>query len=83
MSLVGPRPVTPEELADRYRESGEIYALVKPGITGLWQVSGRSIRGYEIRIRLDLWYIRNWSMWLDLVLLVRTLGVVLRRKGSW
>ena len=83
MSLVGPRPVTPEELSDRYRESGEIYALVKPGITGLWQVSGRSIRGYEIRIRLDLWYIRNWSMWLDLVLLVRTLGVVLRRKGSW
>ena len=83
MSLVGPRPVTEDELECRYRESGEIYALVKPGITGLWQVSGRSIRGYEIRIRLDLWYIRNWSLWLDLVILVRTLGVVLRRKGSW
>ena len=82
MSLVGPRPVTLEELDARYRENGEIYALVKPGITGLWQVSGRSIRGYEVRVRLDLWYIRNWSLWLDLVLLVRTLGVVLGKKGS-
>ncbi len=82
MSLVGPRPVTQEELASRYRENGEIYGLVKPGITGLWQVSGRSIRGYEIRVRLDLWYIRNWSLWMDLVILVRTVGVVLGRKGS-
>lgn len=83
MSLVGPRPVTREELRDRYLESGEDYCLVKPGITGLWQVSGRSERGYGVRIRLDLWYIRNWSLWLDLVILIRTLGVVVGQKGSW
>ena len=83
MSLVGPRPVTREELHFRYREAGEDYALVKPGITGLWQVSGRSERGYGIRIRLDLWYIRNWSLWLDLVILIRTIGVVWAGKGSW
>ncbi|MHB8423018.1 MAG: undecaprenyl-phosphate galactose phosphotransferase WbaP [Leptospirales bacterium] len=83
MSLVGPRPVTRDELHFRYREAGEDYCLVKPGITGLWQVSGRSERGYGVRIRLDLWYIRNWSLWLDLVILIRTIGVVMAGKGSW
>jgi len=82
MSLVGPRPVTKNEIDYRYREAGEDYFLVKPGMTGLWQVSGRSERGYEIRIRLDLWYIRNWSIWLDLVILIRTVGVVLGRRGA-
>ena len=83
MSLVGPRPVTWDELHFRYREAGEDYCLVKPGITGLWQVSGRSERGYGVRIRLDLWYIRNWSLWLDLVILIRTIGVVWAGRGSW
>jgi len=83
MSLVGPRPVTRDELLFRYQDAGEDYCLVKPGMTGLWQVSGRSERGYGVRIRLDLWYIRNWSLWLDLVILIRTIGVVARRKGSW
>ena len=83
MSFVGPRPVTFEELDVRYKNNGAIYALVKPGISGLWQVSGRSELGYEVRIRLDLWYVRNWSLWLDLVILIRTLGVVFGRKGSW
>ncbi len=83
MSFVGPRPVTRDELHFRYREAGEDYCLVKPGITGLWQVSGRSERGYGVRIRLDLWYIRNWSLWLDLVILIRTIGVVWAKKGSW
>ena len=83
MSLVGPRPVTRDELHFRYREEGEDYCLVNPGITGLWQVSGRSERGYGIRIRLDLWYIRNWSLWLDLVILIRTIGVVWAGRGSW
>lgn len=82
MSFVGPRPVTREELHFRYRESSEDYCLVKPGITGLWQVSGRSERGYGVRIRLDLWYIRNWSLWLDLVILLRTVGVVVSQRGS-
>lgn len=83
MSFVGPRPVTREELHFRYREASIDYCLVKPGITGLWQVSGRSERGYGVRIRLDLWYIRNWSLWLDLVILIRTIGVVWSKKGSW
>jgi lipopolysaccharide/colanic/teichoic acid biosynthesis glycosyltransferase len=82
MSFVGPRPVTGEELECRYRENAESYCLVKPGITGLWQVSGRSERDYGVRVRLDLWYIRNWSLWLDLVILVRTLGVVFRKRGA-
>ena len=82
MSFVGPRPVTREELECRYRENAESYCLVKPGITGLWQVSGRSERDYGVRVRLDLWYIRNWSLWLDLVILVRTLGVVFRKRGA-
>ena len=82
MSFVGPRPVTREELDCRYRGNAESYTLVKPGITGLWQVSGRSERGYETRVRLDVWYTRNWSLWLDLVILVRTVGVVIKRKGA-
>ena len=82
MSFVGPRPVTREELECRYRGNSESYTLVKPGITGLWQVSGRSERGYETRVRLDVWYIRNWSLWLDLVILVRTVGVVVKRTGA-
>lgn len=83
MSLVGPRPVTEEELVERYKEVVDDYALVRPGITGLWQVSGRSDRGYGVRIRLDSWYVQNWSLWLDLVILVRTIGVVVSRKGSY
>lgn len=82
MSFVGPRPVTREELDCRYRGNSESYTLVKPGITGLWQVSGRSERGYETRVRLDVWYVRNWSLWLDLVILVRTIGVVVKRRGA-
>lgn len=82
MSLVGPRPVTQEEIDFRYREAGEDYCMVKPGMTGLWQVSGRSDTEYGLRIRLDIWYIRNWSLWLDFVILVRTVGVVFARKGA-
>ena len=83
MSFVGPRPVTVPELECRYRENAESYCLVKPGITGLWQVSGRSERDYDVRVRLDLWYIQNWSLWLDLVILVRTLGVVFQKRGAY
>ena len=82
MSLVGPRPVTGDELEYRYRENAASYCLVRPGITGLWQVSGRSERDYGVRVRLDLWYIRNWSLWFDLVILVRTLGVVFQKRGA-
>ena len=82
MSFVGPRPAFPEQVENKYKENGEIFNLVKPGITGLWQVSGRNERGFEMRIRLDLWYIRNWSLWLDLVILLRTVGIVFKRKGA-
>ena len=82
MSFVGPRPVTQEELIFRYQENADSYSLVKPGITGLWQVSGRSDQGYQTRVRLDVWYTRNWSLWLDFVILIRTVGVVLKRKGA-
>ena len=82
MSLVGPRPAFEEEILEHYKEQGSEYALVKPGITGLWQVSGRNENDFSVRVRLDLWYIRNWSLWLDLMILVRTVGVVLSRKGA-
>lgn len=82
MSLVGPRPAFEDEILENYRELGSEYFLVKPGITGLWQVSGRSDNDFSMRVRLDLWYIRNWSLWLDLVILVRTVGVVFFRKGA-
>jgi len=82
MSLVGPRPVTKEELDKYYKESAELYCLVPPGITGLWQVSGRSNLTYEERVSLDCWYIRNWSLWLDLVILLKTIKVVLKGEGA-
>jgi len=82
MSLVGPRPVTFEELSF-YRESLSFYFAVRPGITGLWQISGRNLLPFEERIRLDMWYVLNWSLWLDIIILVRTIEAVLSRKGSF
>ena len=82
MSLVGPRPAMEEEMLKYYGNLESEYRLVKPGITGLWQVSGRSNNDFLMRVRLDLWYIRNWSLWLDFVILVRTVGVVIGRKGA-
>lgn len=82
MSLVGPRPIIQEEVS-RYGKYIADYYLVRPGITGLWQVSGRSDTGYTERVQMDSWYVRNWSVWLDLMLLWRTLWVVLKRKGAY
>ena len=82
MSLVGPRPIIAEELP-RYGEFKEDYLMVRPGITGMWQVSGRSDIDYEERVRLDSWYVRNWNLWLDIVLLFKTFYVVLARKGAY
>lgn len=81
MSLVGPRPVTPEEM-DRYGKDARIYTAVRPGITGKWQVSGRTEICYEERIKLDVEYIQNWSMLGDFKVLAKTVLVVLRRKGA-
>ena len=82
MSLVGPRPIIQEEL-ERYGEHAADYLMVKPGITGMWQVSGRSDIDYAERVNLDSWYVRNWSVWIDVMLLWRTFDVVIRRKGAY
>ncbi len=83
MSLVGPRPVTTEEIKMYYKESAYYYYSVLPGITGLWQVSGRSNTDYENRIALDTWYVRNWSVWLDVVILFKTVKIILKREGAY
>jgi Undecaprenyl-phosphate galactose phosphotransferase WbaP len=82
MSLAGPRPIAADELA-RYGEGIELYTKVLPGITGLWQVSGRNDTTYEERVRLDEYYVRNWSVWMDLWILGRTLRCVITRRGAY
>jgi len=82
MSLVGPRPVTDPEL-EKYGENARRVLTVKPGLTGLWQVSGRSDTGYAERVSYDLYYIQSWSAWLDLWILYRTPSVILKGKGAY
>lgn len=82
MSLVGPRMITPAELA-RFGRWQHNLLTVKPGLTGLWQVSGRADLSYEERVRLDMYYIRNYTIWLDLRLLLHTVRVVLQGKGAY
>ena len=83
MHIIGPRPVLQEELDKYYKEDTEYYFMVKPGITGLWQVSGRSDTDYKFRVNTDKWYVSNWSLWLDIVILFKTLKVVLGGKGAY
>jgi len=82
MSIVGPRPYLPEEksIMDRHYE---FITSVKPGITGLWQVSGRNDIDFKERVQTDVWYIRNWNLWLDIVVILKTIKVVLYRKGAY
>ena len=82
MSLVGPRMISPQEIM-KFKQWGMNLLTVKPGMTGLWQVSGRSDVSYEERVRMDMYYIRNWTIWLDLQLLFRTLPAVLSRRGAY
>ncbi len=82
MSLVGPRPLLDREL-DRYGEGILLYHQVRPGITGLWQTSGRSETTFAERTSLDAWYVKNWSLWYDIVILLRTVKVVLLRNGAY
>jgi lipopolysaccharide/colanic/teichoic acid biosynthesis glycosyltransferase len=82
MSIVGPRPVQPGEITDWYKELGLVVFSVKPGLTGLWQVKGRSCTSYEERIAMDIEYLRRRSFWFDLQLLVRTIPAVLLRRGA-
>jgi Undecaprenyl-phosphate galactose phosphotransferase WbaP len=81
MSLVGPRPVVREELS-RYAEDVGYYLMVRPGMTGLWQVSGRSDLDYDARVYLDTWYVKNWSLWYDQIILFKTVVVVFKRVGA-
>jgi lipopolysaccharide/colanic/teichoic acid biosynthesis glycosyltransferase len=82
MSLVGPRPIVTNEVP-KYGPYYELYTIVKPGITGLWQVSGRNNTTYDERVQLDAYYVRNWSPWLDVYLLLKTVRIVLFAKGAY
>ncbi len=83
MSFVGPRPVIEDEIKKYYKELASYYYMVRPGITGLWQISGRNDIDYETRVVKDSWYVLNWSVWLDIVILFKTPGAVFRRKGAY
>ena len=83
MSLVGPRPVLQRELDEYYGNAARLYQRVRPGMTGLWQVSGRSDTTYEERVTYDEIYVLNWSFWYDLVILFQTAWFVLRGKGAF
>lgn len=82
MTLVGPRPIVNAEIS-KYGKCFSLYTKVVPGLTGLWQISGRNNTTYDERVRLDNYYVRNWSFWLDLYILARTLKVVLRLEGAY
>ena len=81
MSLIGPRPYMVIEKKDIGRKAPLVLA-VKPGITGLWQVSGRSDIGFNERVEMDVWYMKNWSLWNDIVILLKTISTVLGRGGA-
>lgn len=82
MSLVGPRPVVQPEL-ERYGDDAEYYLMTNPGMTGLWQVSGRNDTDYATRVYLDAWYVKNWSLWYDIAIMFKTINVVLKRDGAY
>ena len=82
MSLVGPRPYMIVEKNDIGQKSSLVLA-VKPGITGLWQVSGRSEVDFSGRVEMDVWYMKNWSLWNDIVILIKTFQIVLKREGAY
>ena len=81
MSLVGPRPIVEAEVS-RYGDDIEYYYETKPGLTGLWQVSGRSDTSYARRVRLDVWYVRNWTLWHDIAILLKTIPAVFLQRGA-
>ncbi len=83
MSLVGPRPIVEQELRDFYGESAAAYMSVKPGLTGLWQVSGRNDLSYEERVSLDTEYARKWSLGMDVLIMLKTLETMMQRRGAY
>jgi len=82
MSLVGPRPIVKDELI-RYGDDVDYYLMTRPGMTGLWQVSGRNDVDYTMRVHLDGWYVKNWSLWYDIVLLCKTISVLITHNGAY
>jgi Undecaprenyl-phosphate galactose phosphotransferase WbaP len=82
MSLVGPRPLIAREIT-AYGPSIELYKKIRPGITGLWQITGRSSTSFDHRVTSDEWYIKNWSFWYDLVIMLKTAAVLIRRDGAF
>ena len=82
MSLVGPRPPLLDEVAE-YSQQQFRRLMVKPGLTGMWQVSGRSDAGFAEYLKLDMYYIEHWSVWLDIQIILKTVWVVLNRKGAY
>jgi len=82
MSLVGPRPIIDKEI-EKYGDYIHDYYLVSPGMTGYWQISGRSDVDYDERVGMDSWYVRNWSFWQDIVILMKTIKVVFGKKGAY
>ena len=82
MSLVGPRPIVEAEM-EMYGENIREYLMVRPGITGMWQTSGRSDTTYEERVQMDTWYVRNWSVWIDMKYLLKTFSAVVQKKGAY
>jgi lipopolysaccharide/colanic/teichoic acid biosynthesis glycosyltransferase len=81
MSLVGPRPIVTAEIP-RYGDVIRLYVTVKPGLTGLWQVSGRSNLSYRDRVELDQFYVRHWSLWLDTYIIAKTVVALIERDGA-
>ena len=82
MSLVGPRPIVDAEL-ERYGNQVDFYLEAKPGVTGLWQVSGRNDVSYVTRVYLDAWYVKNWSLFNDIVILLKTVKVIFKKDGAY
>ena len=80
--MVGPRPILLDQ-KDLYGDGIDIYTSVRPGLTGYWQVSGRNRTSFSQRADYDVYYVRNWSFWLDLYILLRTVWVVLSRDGAY
>lgn len=82
MSIVGPRPIINAE-TEKYDDDISHYYRVRPGITGIWQISGRNDVSYDQRVRMDAWYVRNWSLWNDIAIICKTVPVVFKRTGAY
>ena len=82
MSAVGPRPALPNEVV-QYGDAAKRRLLIKPGVTGLWQISGRSDVSFNDYVQMDVYYLEHWSVWLDIKILLLTFRAVFQRKGSY